>query len=75
MRNRMTFAAVICVAAMTSTVQAATTKYSAESGELVYGTYNEANPGSGTMVTTTATLAFPGITLDDITNHVFTGYV
>ena len=75
MINRMPFVAVICVAAMTSTVQAATTKYSAESGELVYGTYNEANPGSSTMVTTTATLAFPDITLDDITNYVFTGYV
>ena len=67
--------AAIGVAAMTSTVQAATTTYSAESGELVYGTYNEANPGSSTMVTTTTTLAFPGITLDDITNYVFTGYI
>ena len=75
MNKLMTITAATCVAAIASTMQAATTKYSAESGELVYGTYNEANPGSSTMVTTTATLAFPDITLDDITNYVFTGYV
>jgi hypothetical protein len=44
MNKLMTITAATCVAAIASTVQAATTKYSAESGELVYGTYNEANP-------------------------------
>lgn len=66
--------AAICVVAAVPS-WAATTTYSAESGALVYGTYNEADPGSSTMVTATATLAFPGITLDDITNYVFTGYI
>ena len=72
---RAALAVAISFAAMISSLQAAATTYSAESGTLVYGTYIEADPGSSTMVTTTATLAFPGITLDDITNYVFTGYI
>lgn len=41
----------------------------------VYGTYNAANPAASTKVPTTAALAFPGITLDAITNYVFSGYI
>ena len=41
----------------------------------IYGTYNAATPVNSTEVPGTATLAWSGITLDDITNHVFSGYV
>ncbi len=41
----------------------------------VYGTFNAANPGNSTEVPSTAALAFAGITLNDITNHAFSGYV
>ncbi|MBQ7188681.1 MAG: hypothetical protein IJR99_04605, partial [Kiritimatiellae bacterium] len=55
-------------------VSAAVTTYT--SGPMyVYGTYNAANPASSTEVPTTATLAFSGITLNDITNYTFSGYV
>ena len=57
--------AAVCVATAPSPSRAAIVKYRA-APEYVYGTYNEANPASSTKLTTTATLAFPNITLDDI---------
>ncbi|MBO7683859.1 MAG: hypothetical protein J6T51_03940 [Kiritimatiellae bacterium] len=76
MKRGTLFAAIaaVCVATAPSPSQAAIVKYRA-APEYVYGTYNEANPASSTKLPTTATLAFPDITLDDITNHVFSGYI
>lgn len=37
----------------------------------VYGTLNEEDPASSTIVPTSSTLAFAGVTLDDLANHVF----
>ena len=68
----------LCLAAVmleiATTAFAAVTTYT--SGQTyVYGTFNATTPGNSTEVPGTATLAFSGITLDDITNHVFSGYV